>query len=152
MDSSNFLPLWTRATTFRKSEYCNIVGRSSLCELVCTHVAVGELAFWNNPADQIGGMPWREGDGPLSKLLSGGDTSTNSLSHPIPSQTLVRTFSDMECPRVRGRGCNRYLGNVAFFSGESKICNDIFRIGATPPLFGKFCKEKCFFRTLKSAT
>ena len=46
-------------------------------------MTVGELAFWNNPADQIGGMPWKEGGGPLSKLLSGGDTSTNSLSHPI---------------------------------------------------------------------
>ena len=85
VDLSNFLLLWTPATSFfcgheqlpsfvdssislLKSEYCNIVGRSSLCELVCTHVTVGELAFWNNPADQIGGMPWKEGGGPLSKL------------------------------------------------------------------------------------
>ena len=40
-------------------------------------------------------MPWNSrlarglvlacgGGGPLSKLLSGGDTSTNSISHPIP--------------------------------------------------------------------
>ena len=54
-DSSSFLLLWTRATTFWKSEYCNIVGRSGLCEFVCTHVTVGEFAFWNNPADQSGG-------------------------------------------------------------------------------------------------
>ena len=71
----------------RKSEaerFCNIVCRSGLCELVCTHVTVGEFAFWNNPTDQIGGRPWKEGGGPLSKLLSGGDTSTDSLSYPHP--------------------------------------------------------------------
>ena len=48
--------------------------------------AVGEFAPWNNPADQIGAMPWKEGRRPLSKLLSGGNTSTNSISHHIPSQ------------------------------------------------------------------
>ena len=63
--------LWTQATPFWKSEYCNIAGCSSL--------------YTHNPADQIGGMPWKEGGGPLSKLLSGGDTSTNSLYHPIPN-------------------------------------------------------------------
>ena len=47
--------LWTRATPFWKSEYCNIVGRSGLCELVCTHETVGEFASWNNPTDQSGG-------------------------------------------------------------------------------------------------
>ena len=88
-DSSSFLLLWTRATTFWKSEYCNIVGRSGLCEFVCTHVTVGEFAFWNNPTDQIGGRPWKEGGGPFSKLLSSGDTSTNSLSHPILGENSV---------------------------------------------------------------
>merc|ERR1712105_279283 len=103
VDSSNFLLLWTRATSFffgleqlpsfvdssnslLKSEYCNIVGRSSLCELICTHLTVEELAFWNNSANQIGGIPWKEGSGPLS----GDDTSTNSLSHPIPSHLWKR--------------------------------------------------------------
>ena len=46
-------------------------------------MTVGEFAFWNNPADPMGGRPGKEGGGPLSKLLSGGDTSTNSISHPI---------------------------------------------------------------------
>ena len=79
----------------RKSEaerFCNIVGRSGLCELVCTHVTVGEFAFWNNPTDQIGGRPWKEGGGPFSKLLSSGDTSTNSLSHPILGENSVGVF------------------------------------------------------------
>ena len=29
--------------------------------------------------------PGKEGGGPLNNLLSGGDTSTHSISHPIPS-------------------------------------------------------------------
>ena len=50
---------------------------------------VGKFTFWNNSADQINGRPWKEGGGPLSKLLSGGDTSTDSLSHLIHSQLTV---------------------------------------------------------------
>ena len=29
---------------------------------------MGEFAPWNNPADQIGAMPWKEGGGPLSRM------------------------------------------------------------------------------------
>ena len=52
-----------------------------------TQVTVGEFAFWNNPADPMGGRPWKEGGGPLSKLLSSGDTSTNRI-RPVESKSL----------------------------------------------------------------
>ena len=55
VESSNFL---LRGCELPPLQNLNIVvcyGRSGLCELVCTHVTVGEFAFWNNPADQSGG-------------------------------------------------------------------------------------------------
>ena len=42
-----------------KSEYRNS-GRSGLCELVCTHVTVGKIVLWNNPADPKGGSLGRK--------------------------------------------------------------------------------------------
>ena len=33
------------------------------------YISVPKFTYWNNSADQIGGRPWKEGGGPLCKLL-----------------------------------------------------------------------------------
>ena len=44
----------------------------------------GSLLFGITLLTKVAVMLREEGGGPLSKLLSGGNTSTNSVSHPIP--------------------------------------------------------------------
>ena len=58
------------------SQLYQFAGEKKLIMLIMTKVAV---------------MLRREGGGPLSKLLSGGDTSTNSISHPIPSHENLKS-------------------------------------------------------------